>query len=103
MTIATTTSHAAWSSHAEDSSVELRFSPHSAPANDDEGFLRRVERLMQSTPTQGDPLARARLAAVLFQVTGWEVFADENDERAYVSRLWAEDWDCPEDAVYDDE
>lgn len=21
--------------------------------------------------------------------------------RAYVSRLWAEDWDCPEDAVYD--
>lgn len=27
----------------------------------------------------------------------------EGDEevRAYVSRLWAEDWDSPEDAVYD--
>lgn len=23
------------------------------------------------------------------------------DMRAYVSRLWAEDWDSPEDAVYD--
>jgi hypothetical protein len=28
----------------------------------------------------------------------------EDDEliRAYVSRLWAEDWDSPEDSVYDD-
>lgn len=25
----------------------------------------------------------------------------EADMRAYVSRLWAEDWDSPEDAVYD--
>jgi hypothetical protein len=25
----------------------------------------------------------------------------EDDVRAQVSRLWAEDWDCEEDAVYD--
>lgn len=27
--------------------------------------------------------------------------AYEEDVRGYVSRLWAEDWDSPEDAVYD--
>lgn len=27
---------------------------------------------------------------------------DDGLERAQVSRLWAEDWDCPEDAAYDD-
>ena len=26
----------------------------------------------------------------------------EPDERAYVSPLWAEDWDSPEDAIYDE-
>jgi hypothetical protein len=26
---------------------------------------------------------------------------DDNLVRAYVSRLWAEDWDSDEDAVYD--
>lgn len=26
---------------------------------------------------------------------------DETAMRQYVSALWAEDWDCPEDAVYD--
>ena len=26
----------------------------------------------------------------------------DDDIRAYVSRLWAEDWDSPEDALYDD-
>lgn len=30
-----------------------------------------------------------------------EVVLEDADVRAYVSRLWAEDWDCPEDAVYD--
>jgi hypothetical protein len=25
-----------------------------------------------------------------------------SDERAYVSRLWAEDWNSPEDSVYDE-
>lgn len=26
---------------------------------------------------------------------------ENSDVRNYVSRLWAEDWDCPEDQVYD--
>jgi hypothetical protein len=25
----------------------------------------------------------------------------DDDVRQYVSRLWAADWDCPEDEVYD--
>jgi hypothetical protein len=26
---------------------------------------------------------------------------EERDRRGYVSQLWAEDWDCPEDSIYD--
>jgi hypothetical protein len=48
-----------------------------------------------------DARARARIAAALFRTTHWSIF-DDHDERAYVSRLWAEDWDCPEDAAYND-
>ena len=25
----------------------------------------------------------------------------EDADRDYVSKLWAEDWDCPEDSIYD--
>lgn len=25
------------------------------------------------------------------------------DVKEYISRLWSGDWDCPEDAVYDDD
>ena len=28
---------------------------------------------------------------------------EEADERAYVSRLWAQDWDSPEDSAWDEE
>lgn len=51
--------------------------------------------------TPPDPGARERLAQMLYRITGWEVFG--GDERAYVSRLWAEDWDSPEDSVYDEQ
>lgn len=27
---------------------------------------------------------------------------DDEDVRAYVSRQWADEWDSPEDAIYDD-
>lgn len=30
-----------------------------------------------------------------------QVTLPEASERAYVSRLWAEDWDSAEDAIYD--
>jgi len=43
---------------------------------------------------------RTREAAAIRRVLGHD--DDEAAMRAYVSRLWAEDWDSPEDSVYDD-
>lgn len=60
----------------------------------------RAVALEQQKPVTPDPDARARMAAVLYRLTGWETFG--GDERAYVSRLWAEDWDSPEDSIYDE-
>jgi hypothetical protein len=60
----------------------------------------RVEALREVQVSRPDPGAHDRIAAVLYRITGWELFGD--DERAYVSRLWAEDWDSPEDTVYDE-
>lgn len=34
-------------------------------------------------------------------VTGPVVDEGDEDVRAYVSRLWAEDWDSDDDAIYD--
>lgn len=56
-------------------------------------------RITTGETSNGDPHARERLARLLYQITGWETFG--GDERAYVSRLWAEDWDNPEDSAYD--
>lgn len=60
----------------------------------------RANALRVPRPLQPDPDARGRMAAILYQITGWETFG--GDERAYVSRLWGEDWDSPEDSVYDE-
>jgi hypothetical protein len=43
---------------------------------------------------------RIREAAAVKRVLGHD--DDEAAMRAYVSRLWAEDWNSPEDSVYDD-
>lgn len=43
---------------------------------------------------------RTREAAAVKRVLGHD--DDEAAMRAYVSRLWAEDWDSPEDSVYDE-
>jgi hypothetical protein len=43
---------------------------------------------------------RQQEAAAVKRVLGHD--DDEAAMRAYVSRLWAEDWDSPEDAIYDD-
>lgn len=43
---------------------------------------------------------RRREAAAIRRVLGYD--DDEAAMRAYVSRLWAEDWNSPEDSVYDD-
>jgi hypothetical protein len=59
----------------------------------------QIDALRARPTPQPDPGARARIAGILYRITGWEMFAA--DERAYVSRLWAEDWDSPEDSVYD--
>lgn len=58
-----------------------------------------IQRISAGEEPSGDPQARQRLAQVLYRITGWEIFGD--GERSYVSRLWAEDWDSPEDAIYD--
>ncbi len=42
---------------------------------------------------------RGREAAAIRRVLGHE--DDEEAMRAYVSRLWADDWDSPEDSIYD--
>lgn len=60
----------------------------------------QVARLMSSTPIVGDPHARERMADLLHRATGWDLFVP--GDREYVSRLWAEDWDSAEDAVYDE-
>jgi hypothetical protein len=47
---------------------------------------------------------REQWASLLYAIGGWETFAPtEPDERGYVSRLWAADWDCEEDSTYDEE
>jgi hypothetical protein len=60
---------------------------------------RRLDALRAGVPPRPDPEARERIAAMLYHITGWEMFGA--DERAYVSRMWAQDWDSPEDSVYD--
>jgi hypothetical protein len=58
------------------------------------------ERWLRSTGG-GRPLpdARQRMAAQLYAATGWDIFSEASAERPYVSRLWAEDWDSPEDVA----
>ena len=63
---------------------------------------RHVQALSTGEPLHPDPDARFRLATVIYRITGWEIFTGD-DERAYVSRLWAEDWDSPEDSAYDEQ
>ena len=42
-----------------------------------------------------------RMAERLHELTGWEIFPEIPTDREYVSRLWAEDWDSPEDSAGD--
>lgn len=59
----------------------------------------RAERML--TP-RGRALgsAAARALAVRDLISEW---VRDADERAYVSRLWAQDWDSPEDSAWDGE
>ena len=106
----TTTTHADWSGHPEDLPVtHSAVDGWHARVSGDRGtesaeLTQRMQMLMSATvPTMGDPTARARMAAAMHELTGWAVFAeDDADQRAYVSRLWAEDWDSAEDAAYDE-
>lgn len=61
-----------------------------------------VDGYVHVAPTHGDPSARLRWAELIHDVTGWD-FPEIPGDREYVSRLWAEDWDSPEDSVYDNE
>lgn len=106
----TTTDHATWSHGPSEvpSSDFTALEPTGPDAARELDELReRSERLVNgaSSSTTPDPDARDRMAAVMYRLTGWPVFRsdEEQDERAYVSRLWAEDWDCDEDAIYDEQ
>jgi hypothetical protein len=61
----------------------------------------------QYTPREFDPEAAKDLVNVAREFSDLRrratttLLGDEADERAYVSRLWTEDWDCDEDSVYD--
>ena len=107
---ATTTAHATWAVHADDTPasgipIAIEATTAQGPAQPaDTALSEHMQRLTVRVPVAGDPTARLRIAAALHRLTGWDVFADDAEaERAYVSRLWAEDWDSPEDAVYDEE
>jgi hypothetical protein len=73
--------------------------PRLTPDRAGEADEQRVSALRAGVPVRPDPDARDRIATVLYHITGWEMFGAS--ERAYVSRLWAQDWDSPEDCAYD--
>lgn len=107
---ATTTAHAAWAAHADDTPaggipIAIEATTAQGPSEPaDAALSQHMQRLTVKVPVTGDPTARYRIAAVLHRMTGWDTFSDDAEAgRAYVSRLWAEDWDSPEDAVYDEE
>jgi hypothetical protein len=90
--IASTVDHADYLSAATVEPAPLNLSPDKVPEAD-------IQRIRVGEKPTGDPAARERLGRLLYRITGWEMFG--GDERAYVSRLWAEDWDSPEDSSYD--
>lgn len=99
MTIATTRP-SEWTSDIEEldpPTLNLRpvSGPPAAPVDDV-----AVDPHRTPAPFKGDPQARNRWATKLHEMTGWE-FPEISADREYVSRLWAEDWDSPEDSVYD--
>lgn len=73
--------------------------PLVTPAGVPEADEQRIRALSAGAPPRPDPEARDRLASMLYQITGWELFG--TNERDYLSRLWAQDWDSPEDSAYD--
>jgi hypothetical protein len=105
----TTTAHSSWTAQADDTPaggipvVLDATTGHARSTPDNAQLIERMQRLMTAATPTGDAAARSRIAAALHQVTGWDVFAEDAEaDRAYVSRLWAEDWDSPEDAIYDE-
>jgi len=66
---------------------------------------------LTSAPSRMVPLAPnsagSPRSSLSYSVGSSAVYVPDDDEadgdvRAYVSRLWAEDWDCEDDAIYDD-
>lgn len=61
-----------------------------------------VDRITVGESPKPDQSAHRRMAELLHHATGWDIFPESSYDRSYVSRLWAEDWNSPEDSVYDD-
>jgi hypothetical protein len=61
-----------------------------------------VVRWWRTRNFSAPPPEGARLLDALARAHADEDGGRVSDERAYVSRLWAEDWNSPEDSVYDE-
>ena len=80
----------------------LALTPVGVHSSSDTLRLTKVERASRAT------LSSPVVAASVMQLGGVGELDDneqdlltEDDVRAYVSQLWAEDWDSPEDRIYD--
>ena len=99
MSVTTTASHAAWHMDVP----EVAHPPLLVDSGEgDERLDEHAQSITAGEAPEPDPDARIRWALVLHHVTGWD-FPELATDRDYVSRLWAEDWESPEDAIYDTE
>lgn len=100
MTVTTTALMVSWDTDVPRS----MHPPLVAPADPgDDQLAEHAQSVVAGEVDHPDPNARVRIASMLYSVTGWDIFPELATDRDYVSRLWAEDWDSPEDAIYDTE
>jgi hypothetical protein len=99
MSVTTTAFRVAWHMDVP----EVATPPLLADAGEgDEQLDEHAQSITTGEAPEPDPDARIRWALVLNHLTGWD-FPELPTDRAYISRLWAEDWESPEDAIYDTE
>jgi hypothetical protein len=100
VTVTTTALLVSWDTDVPRTVHPPLVAPADAPGDQLDEHARSIE---DGEAVQPDPDARIRMANMLHSVTGWDIFPELATDRDYVSRLWAEDWDSPEDAIYDTE
>jgi hypothetical protein len=99
MTVTTTAPRISW-----DSSPREVHPPQVAEVGEPRvKLVQHARAILAGEAVRPDPDARVRMASMLHDATGWDIFPELPTDREYVSKLWAEDWDSPEDAIYDTE